>query len=84
MKGTFSCNYAGSQAAPVVGAAPVINLAAGQAWTCDITNTKKGSLLVQKQTIGDVGTFEFTLSGQSNKSVTTTSQNVFTDPATGT
>ena len=83
VQGTFSCNYAGSGADPIVGAAPVINLAAGQAWTCDITNTKKGSLLVQKQTLGAVGTFEFTLSGQSSKSVTTTSQGVFTEPASG-
>ena len=83
VEGTFSCNYVGSQAAPVVGAAPVINLAAGQAWTCDITNTKKGSLLVEKQTVGSTGTFDFTLSGQSAKTVTTTSQNVFTAPATG-
>ena len=30
-----------------------------------------------------MGTFEFTLSGQSSKSVTTTSQDVFTEPAAG-
>ena len=82
VKGSFTCTLDGTQTT-VTGASPQITLAAGQSWTCNITNTKKGSILVQKRTVGALGSFDFTLTGESGKSVTTTQQNVFTSPASG-
>ena len=61
-----------------MGAAPEIDLTSGQAWTCDITNSKKGSITVRKATVGDVGSFDFTLTGQTGRTVVTTQQNTFT------
>jgi uncharacterized repeat protein (TIGR01451 family)/LPXTG-motif cell wall-anchored protein len=80
--GSFTCTLDGTQT-QVTGASPQIPVAAGQSWTCQITNTKKGSVLVQKSTVGALGSFDFTLTGQAGKSVTTTQQNVFTEPASG-
>ena len=82
VEGAFTCTLDGTQTT-VTGSTPQIPLAAGQSWTCQVTNTKKGSVLVEKRTLGGVGSFDFTLSGQSGKSVTTTQQNTFTQPASG-
>ncbi|MCZ7530337.1 MAG: hypothetical protein M5U31_08305 [Acidimicrobiia bacterium] len=74
-QGDFSCNYAGSQDEPVVGAAPTITLEAGQSWTCKITNTKKGGVTVTKTSVGGVDEFDFSLTGQDDVSIDTGANN---------
>ncbi len=52
----------------------------GQSWTCTFQNEKiaqPGSVTVKKKTIGDTGTFNFTLTGQSGSSATTTNETSF-------
>jgi hypothetical protein len=72
VQGDFSCNYANSQEEPVTGASPQFTLEAGQAWTCQITNTKKGNVIIKKTAIGGNGTFNFTAGAPvGNRSVPT-------------
>jgi plastocyanin len=45
---------------------PSFTLAAGATVTCSFTDTKRGTIIVQKQTIGGTGQFVFTGTGGSN------------------
>ena len=50
-----------------------VTIAAGDTVLCKLENTKKGSILVQKKTVGGVGgPFAFTLDGGQTRTVTTT------------
>jgi len=58
-----------------------VTLTAGQTVNCTFGNQRAaqpGSVTVEKRTIGGLGTFNFSLSGQTGRQVTTTTENVYT------
>src|SRR5439155_112956 len=64
LQGQFSCNYVGSSDPAVTGASPTIVLTAGQAWTCQVINTKKSSIMIVKDAQPNTSTpFQFVVGG---------------------
>ena len=79
-KGTFACTDKSGGASVAI----PIQLVAGQNVLCKISNTKLGSVEIQKQTVGAVGgPFTFGLTGQSNlPGFSTTQAGVFQSAGT--
>ncbi|MGB2756967.1 MAG: hypothetical protein WBD02_04810, partial [Acidimicrobiia bacterium] len=76
---TFVCKdgetIVASGTSPV--AIPANKVIAAHTITCEVTNTKKGKVVVQKKTVGATGAFSFGLTGQTSQAYTTLSQGSF-------
>ncbi|MGB2756654.1 MAG: LPXTG cell wall anchor domain-containing protein, partial [Acidimicrobiia bacterium] len=85
IKGTFVCTVDGEDEPIASGSGPLdVRVAPGNHVICAITNTKKGTVIVQKKTVGATGSFSFGLTGQAGQDHSTSAQDVFETAATWT